>query len=72
MSEILKNKHQELVCCGCYYVARRLLQFLIHNKVKLGLGDIDWTVEDILMGLNLRSHTDARGMITYYNTELKV
>ena len=47
----LMDEHVRLVRNGLYCEAQRILSLLQRGHVKLGFGDIDWTVEGILTQL---------------------
>ena len=62
----LVQTHKECVARGDFYVARRVLMFMINSKLTLGLGDIDWTVESVLNACGYQpSSVSNRGVATY-------
>jgi len=57
----LKFLHIDLVRKGKYEVARRLLHFIIDKRIKLGLGDVDYELEQVLRNIGINpTYTNFR------------
>lgn len=57
--ELVKGSTQDLL------VARRLLHFLLASEILLGLGDIDWAVEQELDRAGVHINYRGRGYTAY-------
>lgn len=57
--ELVRGSQQDLL------VARRLLHFLLAGEILLGLGDIDWAVEQELDRAGVHINYRGRGYTAY-------
>lgn len=57
--ELVRGSQQDLL------VARRLLHFLLAGEILLGLGDIDWAVEQELDHVGVHINYRGRGYTAY-------
>ena len=63
----LMEKHRELArgSNDDLLVAKRLLHFLMRGEIRLGLGDADWEVENILEQNGVHLSYTGRGYSAY-------